>query len=405
MPRCIFCNNELTVNTKPEHILPSALGGRMTTRMAICSDHNNDFGGTIDQALAKQVAVIRNMLQLESGTKNPPPALPRIMAGSQKVSFGSDGRPKLESPPFIIKELGDGKYDVQIMVESEEELHRILPHLAAKLKIPVEQLKQQMLAGTAAFVEKRPDTVHHDLSFGSEDTLRSIAKSCLVLLATKVGSDALKTDPFAEVRNFVLSGSSEFYKNRVRLDARALPCTGELEQKFGDFFNLIYVRSDANGRVIGHFTLYNAMSWQIVLAETDGPQDAKIALVSNPLNPGTWDGKLAETQDLEFSWLNEPDGSDKLDHAHERLSAILKRHVDQARETEIGRIVKSVCEKHGIMGDDDPIGNDKQATIWSEVIARTGALAANVPYEDKLTPARLKDLLRLHDEKLGEGGS
>ncbi|UVO30394.1 HNH endonuclease [Bradyrhizobium arachidis] len=41
MPKCIFCQNELTQDTTPEHVLLNALGGRMTTKRAICSDHNN----------------------------------------------------------------------------------------------------------------------------------------------------------------------------------------------------------------------------------------------------------------------------------------------------------------------------------------------------------------------------
>jgi hypothetical protein len=81
-------------------------------------------------------------------------------------------------------------FDVKIMVRSEEELHHVLPHIAAKLNIPLDQLERQILSGSAAIVERRPDTVGHHLAFGGEDALRSIAKSCLVLLATKVGSDA-----------------------------------------------------------------------------------------------------------------------------------------------------------------------------------------------------------------------
>ena len=75
MPKCIFCENELTHDTTPEHVLLNALGGRMKTKEAICSEHNNAFGGTIDSALAAQVEVIRNHLQLQSGTRKPPPAL------------------------------------------------------------------------------------------------------------------------------------------------------------------------------------------------------------------------------------------------------------------------------------------------------------------------------------------
>jgi HNH endonuclease len=67
---CIFCAAELGPHTKPEHILLNALGGRKKTQRVICSKHNNDFGGDIDDALTTQVEVLRNHLQLESGTRS-----------------------------------------------------------------------------------------------------------------------------------------------------------------------------------------------------------------------------------------------------------------------------------------------------------------------------------------------
>jgi hypothetical protein len=399
MPKCIFCDNELTTDTKPEHILLSALGGRMTTRNAICSEHNNLFGGSIDQALAAQVEVIRNLLQLQSGTRKPPPPLKNLMAGTEKISIGSDGTPKLETPPFVVTELPDGKFDVKIMVHSEDELRRILPHLAAKLRMPVEQVKEQMLSGTAALVERRPDTVHHPLSFGGEDALRSITKSCLVLLAAKVGSDALKIAAFAEARDFVLNGSATFYRDRIHLDARELPIAGELVKQFGDLFNLIYVKSDSAGRVIGHFTLCNLVTWQIVLAEADGVNDIAVGLVSNPLNPGTWDGALADERDVAFNWLNTVDGADTLTRAQARLTAMAKRYTDQAREREFGRIIKDACEKRGITSDSAAIPSDRLDEILGEVTARAAAHSLSLPYESELTPDCLRELLRIADDK------
>jgi hypothetical protein len=283
MPKCIFCENELTRDTAPEHVLLNALGGRMTTKWTICSDHNNTFGGTIDKALAAQVEVIRNHLQLQSGAKKPPPPLKNLVAGSEKISIGSNGTPRLEVSPFETVELVDGRFDVKIMAGSEEELHRILPHVVAKLGIPLDQLKQQVLGGSAAIIERRPETVGHALVFGGEDALRSITKSCLVLLATEVGSDALKGVAFENARNFVLKGSSDFNRNRIHMDARELPCAISLMAEYGDLFNLIYVKSDGAGRVIGHFTLYNLVSWRIVLTESGGVTNTAVALASNPV--------------------------------------------------------------------------------------------------------------------------
>ena len=73
MPQCIFCDAELPPDTKPEHILLDAFGGRKTTRKIVCSACNSAFGSTIDDALAKQTLHIRNMFQLRSGSGGGPP--------------------------------------------------------------------------------------------------------------------------------------------------------------------------------------------------------------------------------------------------------------------------------------------------------------------------------------------
>jgi hypothetical protein len=400
MPKCIFCESELTQDTTPEHVLLNALGGRMTTRKAICSEHNNTFGGTIDKELTAQVEVIRNHLQLQSGTKKPPPPLKNLVSGSEKISIGSDGIPRLDVPPFETVELPGGGFDVKIMSRSEEELHRILPHIAAKLNIPLDQLKQQALGGSAAIIERRPETVGHRLSFGGEDALRSMTKSCLVLLATKVGSDALKGPALQDARNFVLNGSDAFNRNRIHMDARELPCASELMVEHGDLCNLIYVKSDGGGRVIGHFTLYNLVSWQIVLAETGGVTDTAIALASNPVT-SKWDCNIADQHYVDFGWLDTVDDAYLLTRARARLESIAQRYIDNAREREFGRIVQDACEKRGIKDENEQIPADKLDEIGIEVRARVAAHTLGLPYEDKLATERLRELLRLSDADSG----
>jgi len=255
--------------------------------------------------------------------------LKNLTAGTEKISIGGDGSLRLETPPFEVIDLPDGRFDV---------------------------------------------------------------KSCLVLLATKLGSDALKSAAFAEARDFILNGSEPFYRNRIHLDARELPCATEIVAAFGDLFNLIYVKGDGEGRMIGHFTLYNLVSWRIVLAQADGVKGVAAALASNPLDPGTWDGALAEKHDIDFAWLNTVDRADVLTRARERLTAMAERYANQAREREFGRIVQDACQKRGITGE---IPADKLGEITSEVRARAAAHSLGLPHQDTLTPERLRELLRI----------
>ena len=148
MPLCLFCPSELDETTKPEHILLNALGGRMTTRSAICSTCNNRFGGTIDDELASSVMPIRNWFQLKSGSGDEAPTLKRVQAGAHKIDIKGNGRLELVDKPFTVEDLGDGRWNLQISLDGanfEEELRRLTPHIAAKLKITEVQLRALLL--------------------------------------------------------------------------------------------------------------------------------------------------------------------------------------------------------------------------------------------------------------------
>lgn len=394
-PVCIFCDSELTPDTKPEHILLSALGGRKTTRRVVCSKQNNAFGGTFDDVLSKQVGVLRNLLQLESGTRKPPPALRDLQAGPDRVNIGSDGKPELVKPPFTVTELPDGNAKVEIHVQSPDAFARVLPHLAAKLRIPEERLIEQLKNGQATLTEMRPGPMHHSLSLGGEEALRSVAKSCLVLLATVAGNEPVKGVPFAEARNYVLHGDTEFNKTRTQIDSRDVPGLDEFKERFGPFFNLIYVRSNGDGRVVGHFTLYNTISWQIVLAESGGPPDVTVALVSNPLDPSTWSDDPTALPDIPFGWLDAAERAYELERARERLAAMMEHHSQRARDAEVSRICDDVFAKHGIMDDNQPITDpEAQKAITGEIIQRLAAHALHLPHEQPLAPEEIEAMLR-----------
>jgi hypothetical protein len=53
LKKCIFCENELTGDTKPEHVLLNNLGGRKKTRSVDCPECNARFGGTIDNEVGR----------------------------------------------------------------------------------------------------------------------------------------------------------------------------------------------------------------------------------------------------------------------------------------------------------------------------------------------------------------
>jgi hypothetical protein len=394
MPKCIFCENELTEDTKREHILLNAFGGRKTTRRADCSECNANFGNTIDDEAAQQVKVLRNMLHLESGTGQPPPILKNVQSGQDTINLTHDGRPELVAKPFTVEKRDDDRFDVRITATSIEEMARFIPHIAAQIGRPEEDVIQMLESATASFTERRPDTVHHRLSFGGPLALRSIAKSCLALWATRVGNEEVRSAAYDDARRFVVDGDEVFNRSRVHLDSRYLPQVDELKRRFGKLFNLIYVKSNEIGRVVAHFTLYNIISWRIVLAEAGGTPNIRIGLVSNPFDR-KWSDAIADDIDIDFGWLDSPDYSDEFVRARARINDVVRHYYDSETPRELHRIADEVFKKYGIATDDEPISDPEllKRIVW-EISPRFAFHALNLPYVENLTGAEIADQLK-----------
>jgi hypothetical protein len=393
MPLCLFCPTELDATTKPEHILLNALGGRKTTTKAICSACNNKFGGTIDNVLTSQVTALRNLLQLESGTGKAAPTLKNVQAGEHKVNIKGEGGLELVAEPFTIERLGDGRWNVQIRARSEEHLAEIVPHLAAALQIPEDQLRAQLVGAQGSIINERAGAVHHGLLFGGPDAIRSAVKASLVLWSTLVGNDEVRSAPYDAARQFVVNGDEQFLSLRTHIDSRPFGDIERMKAAFGLMFNLIYVRSDERGRVVGHFTLYNAVAWQFTLAESGGTPNARIALISNPLDPSQWTDRAAEDFDVPFEWLNSPDYSDEFVRSKARVDAIIKHYFDVNIPKERARIIDECFAKLNI-APGETVPPDKVRELSNLIAHRVMHHALGLPEEEKLSPERIAEMLK-----------
>jgi hypothetical protein len=360
--------------------------------LAICSNHNETFGQTIDDALAKQVAFYRNQLQMESGTGRPPPALGEVQAGARTVRIASDGRPHLTEKPFEVTPLGDGHFQVRIMAGSEDQVEKLLPHIAAQMRVSEDHLRAQLATQEVSLISERAGQIHVHTPLGGDLENRAMAKACLVLWSTITGTPEIKGVAYAAARKWITGGARAL----CNIDSRALPFRDELVSRYGPFFNLLYVRSDDRGRVVGHFTLYNICGWRIVLAESGGSPNKKVALVSNPLDPGQWSDTIAQELDLPPEWLATPSFHPSGPQA--QLAAILQQSQQLGAEREIGRIVLEVFERNGIGADEPIIDGDLFDRLIREIAQRTAHQHLAIPFEEKITGeellARLKRVRR-----------
>jgi hypothetical protein len=201
-----------------------------------------------------------------------------------------------------------------------------------------------------------------------------------------VGNEEVRSTSYDAAQHFIVNGSEAFNRGCTHLDSRYLPHSDELQRRFGKFFNLIYVRSNQAGRVVAHFTLYNVISWQIVLAEAGGMPNTRIGLISNPLDTAEWSDTIADDVDIDFAWLNSPDYSDEFVRARERFGATVRHHLESQRAREVNRIIADVFEKHGIVDEHEPI-TDRELVkkITWEVRQRLTALAHGQPHVEELS--------------------
>jgi HNH endonuclease len=393
MPLCLFCPTELDANTKPEHILLNALGGRKKTSEAICSIHNNTFGGTIDDVLASQVVTLRNLLQLESGERKTAPSLKNIQAGERKINIKGDGTIEAVNKPFTIERLEDERWNVQIRARSGEHLTEIIPHLAKALKISEENLREQLGGAQASLITERPGAVHHSLRLGGPDAIRSAMKACLVLWSTLVGNDEVKSAPYDAARKFVLDGDEQFLHRRTHIDSREFADVERMKAAYGLLFNMIYVRSDESGRVVGHLTLYNAIAWQVTLAEAGGTPNAKVALISNPLDPSRWSDRAAEEFDVPYVWLNSPDYTDEFVRTKARLDAIIRHYFETNSPKEQSRIIDECFARLGI-APGESVPQNKVGELSRLIASRITLHAFGLPEEQKLSPVQIAALMK-----------
>jgi HNH endonuclease len=362
MALCIFDDHVLDKKTKPEHVMHDALGGRMKTRRVICSDCNNNFGGGIDKILTEQFAVFRNQLQMKSGSGSAAPMMRKVKAGSQLINVHGDGRLELVAKPFSIKKHSDGRFDLQVMTNSLEEMGRHVPNIAASLGISEEEVGRLLAGGNARIVEYRPPTA-------------------------QVGNDEVRGAPYASVREYILNDNPSFVGTRTSLDTRVLGEAEKVKKRYGPLFNLMYVRSDETGRVIGHFTIYNLLGHQVVLAESGGLPAQKVGLVVNPLDPRAWSSKAGELFDVPFEWLAQP--AYDTNEGRDRLIELQKVYFDIFKSKEVSRLSDSVFSEYGL-GQNDVIPEAIRDEALGRLFDRAARYFVGIPYEEAVP----EDVLR-----------
>jgi hypothetical protein len=99
-----------------------------------------------------------------------------------------------------------------------------------------------------------------------------------------------------------------------------------------------------------------------VLAESGGPPDRQIALISNPLT-GRWSDRAADEFDIPFEWLDQADYDyEDTEWMKQRFDPVMKTHFELTKDTWMQDIIISVLKGHGLK-EGDLIPREMAASI------------------------------------------
>ncbi|MBK5935094.1 HNH endonuclease [Rhodovulum imhoffii] len=388
MNLCILCQVTAPDPRKPEHILLNALGGRLTTTKALCATCNNIMGAGPDKDLADSVAPLRNIANFRSGSGKAPPSIPRVEADGIVYDLAPGGKPVLRpSSPLFIEDGHEG-VNVKISARDEAHLEQLLRGAAGKLGLPesahdafIKDAKQR-----ATRVTGFAPRAEHGIQFGSEGSQRSMMKACLVLWNELVGNEELSHPRYTTSREFVRSGTDIEEDSHTPLTCIHTRKLLELPNGYGANPNYIWVGSDATGKVLGYFRLYNAVGWLFELASDGAPVSRSISLISNPFQPSehrllTDDNSLVDFR--VFEAIGAADTKSNFDETRQALSELLRQAHSMSWDRTTKELFDEAIDATGLQ-DGDILDEQRLKDISSAIAYRFSHFLTRTPRTEPL---------------------
>lgn len=336
------------------------------------------------QGLCRATTYFRNLLQIKSGRKAPPPAVQSATVGGARVDIDPDGTVHQKHKPFEITKREDGTVSLQVNSDSWDRIESLIPHMAAAAGVSEDKLLKAISQSEATVIHRRPDPIMFSPQFGGAEAMQSAAKACVVLWSRVVGNAEVQGEAYREVRDFVVNGDDAFLQERTELDGRLLEIGDKVARDFGPAFNLIYVASDDTGRVIGHFTVLNMIGYQMVLAKSGGSADLSIGYLNDPIS-GKEDRQAEKTFPIPLQWLAHPKYDHNAVNLQMRIGPIMAHYQKIGIDREIVRTMHDIFREQGIK-EGDLITSDALKMLST----RLAFHFAGVPYVRRIGPDEMR---------------
>jgi len=252
--KCLFCSAALEQTDNPkEHIIPNAIGGRLKSRVLICSTCNSTFGQKCDASMAEKFNFFANFLDIKRERGEPQPIRSDITDSDYSILPG--GKPALTKPEFAIKEIEGGK-KVEIKARNMKEARQILEGMKKKdPSIDVDKI----LATAVPVREYVPGFIDLRLNVGGPDLLRAIAKM-LYLFSEHKSPGLMKGS--TEVAEFI-KGSADY--RQIYFYYPPVPFVAASEDQV--LHTLLIKSYPAEKLLLGFVELFGVVSFVCVLSD------------------------------------------------------------------------------------------------------------------------------------------
>jgi len=275
MRTCYSCNEVLhSANKTEEHIIINAVGGLLKSRRIICNKCNRDFGLEIDAALADQLKIFSNLLNIKRDRGVVPTIELEETHSKKRVLFRPDGKRHMVQPEINekINALPDNKKAVSLNIKARDtkQARQILNGLKRKYpNIDVEQLLAQ--------IEPKIDYTRHEyqftFTFGGETVFRAIAKSAVNLFLHSGGDK----DAIAKTIAFI--------KGNLQGDFvwPYYPEKDPIQDRGEDIFHTIYIKGSQKHRsLFAYIEYYGGANYIVCLSSEYAGQDCEFSHFLDP---------------------------------------------------------------------------------------------------------------------------
>lgn len=354
---CIYCLNERFEKGKGslEHVIPSSLGGRKSSRNICCESCNNRLGKEIDESLGDGLSFFSTMLDITTGRNKRAPTQKMIAEHKGKeFDIHSGGLIKFSKNNVEIIE-SDGKAEISISANSEEDALKILSGVLRKYDKTFDDFTDLEAKSVKSYIP----SIHQRLQLGGEEQLRSIAKTALTYLATFASPERLRSGDFKSVIQYINEKGVE--NNFVSFSTAPFPLINQVNAEIKH--RLVVAASTENKKVNAVLELYGNIRFLITLTDQWGGPSISKAYTIDPVTKESEESESSHSEEI-FN-LSHEDGVDN-EGFKQAIGNVVQCFQDRQMNEIISQITEKAIQNH-MIGKGDYITEEMLSLVTSEV--------------------------------------